>query len=889
MASCSHDERQMRPLRELRQSLRSFSRTPGASVLLLLTIALGVGSNAAVVGFTRGSIARDLPLAHAGSIVSLFARDDDRFGPVSFETYVALEAQHQMFETVGAARQVRTTITVNGHSSVASVAAITPDVADFLQLSLDEGVVVSHRWWQREIGGTAIDRPLPLQIDGTDTRVIAIAPEWLEGLYSGSDVDVWMPLNREASLASADRRSRTIWAFGRLRPGVSPNDAEAVINAARRGGGPIAVLPYTGMTPDVARGLLRVRTLLSAAAAAVFFIACVNVATFLLSRAFAQSHETSVRVALGASRQTLLEQLLADSLLLSATGAALGMLAASWTTHLVAASLFAADAERLVFAPDRTGIAAVSIICAAITTACGLLPILQIRADRPAAVLRRESAGPSTLLRRLRLGLIGAQMTCCCVLVIFTALVLADFRQALETREGHRLEHGILATVQASANFERPDLGLAYFRGVEDVARSVPDAAGFAWSGVPPGSRPGWLAVRIERPDVPLRSATMSAASLTPTALDEIELPPVAGRLFGIEDTPDRCKVVVVNTEAANFFDGEPVGQSIVDPDGRRVDVIGIVASRTRDASIRPTVFYYPQQLDVPANSNGPFRIPGPRSAVRGILEANVVSRSYFETTELRVAAGRLFDDVPHGCREAVIDEEAAELYFGGDAVGGALVDNAGRRTIVVGVVRSSMLRASQRRAEAAVYFPMTQDFLPRMTLVFGARDTNEDTLRLLRRRIAAVAGGLPDKTVVTTLQAHLTKTALAPERIAVVLVAGSAGIALALGVLGLYGAMIDTTRQRRRECAVRAALGAPVWHVMGQVVIEGVQVALAGAAAGVVVAIVLARRIGRFDAAAPAWTWFVGPLVLLGAVGLAAILPARDAARVNLLTIMRE
>jgi hypothetical protein len=557
----------------------------------------------------------------------------------------------------------------------------------------------------------------------------------------------------------------------------------------------------------------------------------------------------------------------------------------------VAASLFDADAERLVFAPNRAGIFAVSIVCAAITTGCGLLPILQIRADQPAAVLRRESAGPSTLLRRLRLGLVGAQMTCCCVLVIFTAFVLTGFRHALETRAGHRLAHGILATVQASGSFERPDLGLAYFRGVEDEARSLPDASGFAWSGVPPGSRPGWQAVRIERPGTPLRSATMDAVALTPRALDGIELPPVAGRLFGVEDGPDRCKVAVVNTEAANLFDGQPVGQSIVDPDGRRVDVIGIVATRTPTAWVRPTVFYYPQQLDVPTNSNGRFGIPAPRAAVRGVLEANVVSRSYFEMTGLRVAAGRLFDEAPHGCREAVINDEAAELYFGGDPIGGAIVDNAGRRTLVVGTVRSSMLRASQRRAEAAIYFPMTQDFLPRMTLVFDARDTNEDTLRLLRLRIDAVAGGLPDKTVVTTLEAHLTKTALAPERIAVVLVSGSAGIALALGVLGLYGAMIDTTRQRRREFAVRAALGAPAWHVMRQVVVEGAQVALVGAGAGIVPSVVLARRIGglAFDVAVPAWTWLAAPLLLLGAVALAGALPARDAARINLLTIMRE
>jgi ABC-type antimicrobial peptide transport system permease subunit len=186
----------------------------------------------------------------------------------------------------------------------------------------------------------------------------------------------------------------------------------------------------------------------------------------------------------------------------------------------------------------------------------------------------------------------------------------------------------------------------------------------------------------------------------------------------------------------------------------------------------------------------------------------------------------------------------------------------------------------------------MTQDFLPRMTVTFSARDTGEATLKLLRRRLDAVAGGLPEKTVVTTLEAHLTKTALAPERIAVVLVSASAATALTLGVLGLYGAILDTTRLRRREFAMRAALGASAPRVIRLVVAEGVRLALAGTIAGMLASLLVARwlvRIAPVGGPVTTAVWLSAPLVLLGAVAVASALPARHALRVNLLTIMRE
>ena len=212
-----------------------------------------------------------------------------------------------------------------------------------------------------------------------------------------------------------------------------------------------------------------------AAAGAVFFIACANVATFLLSRASARSHETSVRVALGASRGQLAKQLLSDSVLISMAGGAFGMLFALWTSNIVPALFYAQDAEQLVFAPDLLGIVAASAACAGVTVACGLIPLFEVRHDDPARVLQRESAGPSKAMGRVRAGLVVTQMACCCLLVISTVLLFTGFRAALQTTAGYRLGQPILATLDAAQGFNRPDLGLQFFHDAEAAALSLPE------------------------------------------------------------------------------------------------------------------------------------------------------------------------------------------------------------------------------------------------------------------------------------------------------------------------------------------------------------------------------------------------------------------------------
>ena len=312
-------------LNDLRYSARSLARTPALAVALVLSVALGIGSNAAVHGFVRGSIRRDLPLPDADRVVSILGGDPARSGALTYDDYLSLQRHHDPFEWVGAARESLNAVGIEGRVQVLPAAEITPEIAALFQLPWDAGVVISSRLQRSKPDDWGKDAAARLQIDGSEARVGGLAPDRLEGLYLGRPVDIWKPLD-DAEQSDGASAGRTVWVFARLRDGVSIARAEALINGGRGEAGLLRVQLYTGLTPDMASGLANVSLLLRAAAVAVFLIACANVASLLLSRASARSHETSVRVALGARRAQLARQLLCDSALISLTGGAFGVL-----------------------------------------------------------------------------------------------------------------------------------------------------------------------------------------------------------------------------------------------------------------------------------------------------------------------------------------------------------------------------------------------------------------------------------------------------------------------------------------------------------------------------------------------------------------------------------
>ena len=880
-------------LTDLRYSARSLVRTPVWTLTLVLTIALGIGSTASVQGFVRGLMTTDLPISAIQNVATVFAVDPEgRSGPVSFDTFTALKERRDIFQSLGAIRESQERVSMGRRSLLMSVAAYTPDVGDVFPFPARAGVTLSHRVRFAQFAATVDPAGTALGLGTVDTLVAGAMPYWLEGLYRGRAVDLWAPLAKAGPLTEGSQ----FWLIGRLTPGVSVSQAQAVIdNLTWPGSEAIAVLSYTGQTPEAAGGMRRVGSLLQLAATAVFMIACANLAASMLTRASARARETAVRVAIGAKRRQLIRQLLIDSALISVMGGVAGVILASWIADIVPLMFFDQDAERLVFSPDASGIVGTALLCIAMTIVCGLMPLLETRDDRPSTVLQREAAGPSKRTARITAGLILVQMAGCTLLIISTGLLLQSFRASLETAAGRRLGNPVLATLETLPASRSATLieGRRYFDDAVRAARSVQPIADVVWAARLPGARVVWQWARFDPPPSQHRDVTLALAPLSKTTMETIALPPSSGRLFGTFDGGACGTIVIDEAAAAALFDGHPVGRVIEAPSGMPVEVIGVVRRTDQPGIARPSAYHHPEPtVPVGVPGEATFRAPPRADLASGLIDVNIVSANYFDAMGMTLVAGESFDADRRGCRIGVLNEEAAARFFDGNAIGGAVIDANGVRTEIVGVVRSALLRTEQRLSEPAVFVPMTQDLLPRMTALLSVADTKASTLDAIRQRIAQVPGGRPDRMVVTTLSTHLSRTAYAPERIATVLVAAFTVIALVLGGLGLYGVMADSARSRRREFAVRLALGAQGWRVVRQLMSEGMRLAGAGALIGIMACVLVARWLTSIAPGA-GWPspaiWIAAPLLLTAAVTIASAIPARRALSVDLLSLMRD
>lgn len=883
-----------RGLLAIRNSSRAFFRAPALSLALLFSIALGVGSNACVYAFVQGLTHPNSSLGGTDGIVSILGQDRSRdSGPLSGQEYLSIKNAPDPFDWIGAARVTPREVTIGDRTEVAIVADVTPNLASSLNLPLRGGVIISRHMWQSALGSSATIRGDRIRVNSRDLPITGIAPSQLRGLYSDQAVDLWIPAQDE-NLQSVDLTARDLWVLGRIRRFASISQAQAAVGLRFGNSGGISLVPFTGAAPRMVLGLSRIGTLLNLAAGAVFFVASINVASFLFGRGLKRSHETSLRIALGATRAQLLGELLSDSIVISVAGGALGAVLAFCTARALPALLFEEDAERLVFAPHVLPVVTASMLCVCLTVLCGMMPVFATVTDRPWIILGRESGLRSKGTVRIRTGLVLGQITACYVLVIGAVFLLEGLHSALATSAGPHLGHALLVTVQeALAN---PEVEINYFNEIERTAKSVTGLPPLAWADRLPGDRPIWKSFRIQPASSPLRDLSMDIVWLDADSIRVLDKRLIAGRLFGFND-PGRRDAVVDEDAAAELFGRGSVGMTIQEPSGLPVEIIGVVkrSSTQQSKQRRATVYYYTDHSEVPDSIPGAhFRAPAVSPLASARLSGNVVSPGYFNALGLSLLAGRQFFEhqATGRARVGAVNQEAADLYFSGKPLGAGMIDEQGIRTEIIGVVRSRALGTFQQHAEPAIYFPMQQDCAQRMTLILDGSKVNKGTLADLRLKIESVPGGGSAPIRIETLDAHLARSALAPLRIATLLNSALAFLALVLSVLGLFSAQSDAERQGRRELALRIALGAQRWRIVLSVITGAVQISLAGTGIGILVSLlflrVLASEISIFSSP-PVWVWLMVALLPAATVIIASLIPAFRASLVDPLTIMRD
>ncbi len=830
----------------IRNSIRAFANTPGIFVALLVTIAIGVGCNASVGGFIEGLAHPRSPVESSNQIVSIFGHDRlSDAGPLSDSEYQEIRSRIAAFSWVDAVRIAPREVDLDGRTETITVSSVMPDLAKALNVK-PGGVVLSDHLNETEFGEGNRTVAGHVRIDNEELEITGVAPKVLEGLYGDRPVDLWMPYE-VGGRQDANPDHRDLWVLARLRPGVSTYAAQREIRATLKDSDDVEVIPYSGIAPTTARALASIITLLKFIAGAVFLISCINVVSLLLGRAFERSSETSLRVALGATRKALSAELLADSVVVAFAGGFLGLLLALGAKRVIPSLLFQEDVERLTFVPPVAFLITSSVVCVGITVLAGMMPIMATVTDRPWTVLQREQGFSSTKVVRLRAALVVLQIALCCALVIFATLLLEGFHNALKTGIGQKLGNPILVTLQALP----PPLSVPadYFKAVEKSAKSVPDVAPVAWTTQLPGGLPIWQSFRIQAALSPLHDVVLDISEFTRDDQGRPEQQPTAGRLFAARDLS--CRSAVVNDAAAEALSGRAtVGERIFDPSGSPVGIIGIVHRTSGDIlNRRPTIYFDPLGPYAHASMKGArFRAPGALSSADIELNVNFVSSGYMQALGLPLIAGHWFPENEQSSglcgRVGVINQEAANLFFGGKPLGAGILDQTGRQTEIIGVVRSQDLGIFQEHAEPTVFIPAWQENPLRMTLVLKAPKADDQRMAELRRKIESVPGRDVAPPDIETLDTQLARSAFAPLRIATLIALASALAALTVSMIGVFSIQNDVHRERRRVLALHLAFGAQGWRILLKSLIESGRLVFAGCAAGALCSMALQRML---------------------------------------------
>jgi predicted permease len=530
----SRDTRALRWLhdaaRDARFGWRSLRRSPGFATAAVLTIALGIGANTAIFGVADALFLRTPPgVRDADSVVRLYiARDEGNIqapggGPGSYVDFRAIRARATGMADVAAffgprevdldrgerARRVQASVVTGNFFSLLGV---SPQRGRFFLAGEDSTAgahpvaVVSHRFWRSHLGGDAAVLGRTLLLNNRHLTVIGVAEAGFEGIGT-EPVDVWVTTAMAAPLGlmggSADWREQPFMLMvdfvARLAPGSTREAvaASAGVALARAA----SASPGLDPTPHVLTGTLapagrpesmpaaRLALWLLVVTGLVLVVACANVANLLLSRGAARRRETAIRRSVGAGRGRLVRQHLAESLVLSALGGALGVLLAMWGAGV---------ASRFPLPPAAGHVNTRSLLFALALTAAtallfGLAPALQALRSDTAGGLRDAAGGAGPAGRRVRSALVGVQVALAVILLAGAGLFVRSLRAATAVDPGVDVDRILLVSVDLKkAGYGAPDRE-AFLERARERLRALPGVEAVGVAHFPPLPRSGYV------------------------------------------------------------------------------------------------------------------------------------------------------------------------------------------------------------------------------------------------------------------------------------------------------------------------------------------------------------------------------------------------------------
>ncbi len=612
-------------LQDVRYALRHWARRPGVALLIVLTLAIGVGANAAIASVVHAVLLRPLPYPQPERLVAIFSQ----FPTMKFThfwisppEYDELRRWNKSFLEIGAYRTGAANIgareePLRVRSAIASASLFTalgakpvagrPYNAEEDLPNAPPVVVLGENLWRRSFAADPGLVGRTVEVDGTARTVVGIMPASFD--VEDARVEAWVPLALDPANPGG-RGSHYLYLIGRLRPGVSVAQAkEELAGLVRRWRDdlPDTHVPSPENHPLVLQplkedlvGAARPKMLLLAGAVClVLLIACANVANLLLARAEARQREVAVRTALGAGRGRLARQFLTESVLLSLAGGALGVVVAVWGVNAVLAGNPGSVVRVSSVGLDLPLLAYTLAVAIATGLLFGLAPALHARARTFFVSLKAGTRSTAGRGRRLfRAGLVVAEVALAFVLVIGAGLLLKSFWTLQQVDPGFEPKGAL--TFQLSLPQSSYADGVAtrafYDRLLENL-RALPGVeAAAAMSGLPPVRDMDANDTNFEGvpgpPDGPIQNVDYYQFA-SQQYFETMKIRLLSGRVLERQDAQSTTPVVVVNQRLAQvFWPGEnPLGKRLqpeFSDDTPWFTVVGVVADVKQGGIQRP-------------------------------------------------------------------------------------------------------------------------------------------------------------------------------------------------------------------------------------------------------------------------------------------------------------
>jgi macrolide transport system ATP-binding/permease protein len=670
-------------VQDIRFGGRVLWRTPGFSILAILCLTLGIGTNAAVLSWIEGILVRPYPLvAHQDRMFALNAttRGQQGYTGLSYPEFLDYEKNSTLFESFIIDKIMGTSLSVGDRAERVPGGIVSANYFDALGVKLflgrgfrpEEGegrnahpvTVISYRTWKDRFGSDPNIIGRMQYLNGVQHTIIGVAPERFHGTFIGYSFGFWVPTSMQETFDTTgykleDRSARWIEGFAFLKPDVTRQQANAELHATAQRlerdypeinrGRDLSLLPLWETPFNQAGNMTSTLAITMAVVFLVLLIACANVSNLLLARSLLRRHEMTMRLALGAGRSRLIKQLFTEGFLLSLIAAAGGITVAYWCRNALVLAFPSPMAGTII---DLSGqidwhvLVLSAAICVGATMLFTLVPAIQAGHVDLSAALKSDGGGVVTGSNRSRLrsGLVLVQVSLSFVLLVGAGLLLQSSQRMQNASPGFSTDVLVSGADLFSAgyNLERAK---SFHTQLLDRVREIPGVESAALARLMPFSYNVFSEARLEFDSyqpAPDEQTSLSYIEVGEDYFKTLSIPIVAGREFHRADDENALPVAIINeTMAAKYWPGkDPIGQRIKMKD-RWLQIVGVAKNVNYDTKLeapRPFV-YVPVRQNFSVSNNLLIRTRETPGAIRNALarEVHALDSTLAPTAPFRV------------------------------------------------------------------------------------------------------------------------------------------------------------------------------------------------------------------------------------------------------------